>query len=242
MRISIVLQCLVASVFSLGVATAHAATSWDEGQSGDLSNDGLSPTALVMGIGSNLVLGTTGATGSGIDRDYFKFTVPAGATLTAITLLGNTAVAGNVSFIALQGGTQLTVTPTGGGVEQLLALGHYGNDQVGSNLLPAIKLGAPGPLPSGTYSVWVQETGGRADYGFDFVLSAPTPAAVPSLPGRGWLLLGFLLAIIAWFQAARSTAARRAQQDAWLPSNERQGNAALAHRNPVLKPRPAGGA
>lgn len=202
MKLSIVLQCLAASVFGLGIATAHAATSWDEAHNGDLSNDGLSPTSLVMGSGSNWVLGSTGATNTGVDRDYFEFTVPTGATLTAITLLANTSVSGNVSFIAVQGGPQLTVTPTGGGLEQLLALGHYGNDQIGTNLLPAIKLGATGPLPSGTYSVWVQDTGGTADYGFDFVISAPaaTPAAVPSLPGRGLIILGSLLGLIIWFR------------------------------------------
>jgi hypothetical protein len=209
MKISIALRGLAVSVLGLGLSTAHAATIWDEAQNGDLSNDGLSPTALIVSNGSNQVLGTTGTTSNGIDRDYFKFTVPAGATLSAIQLLGNTAVSGSVSFIALQGGPQLTVTPTGGGVEQLLALGHYGNDQIGTDLLPTIKLGPPGPLPSGTYSVWVQDTGGPASYGFDFVISPPAAAKVPSLPGRGLLVLGVLLGLVFWFESSRASPLRR---------------------------------
>jgi hypothetical protein len=40
----------------------------------------------------------------------------------------------------------------------LIAQGHYGNDQINTDLLPQIKLAStPIPLPSGTYSVWVQD-------------------------------------------------------------------------------------
>lgn len=130
--------------------------------------------------------------------------MPAGAALTAIQLLPNTSVSGSVSFIGIQPGPQLTVTPTGGGVELLVALGHYGNDQVGTDLLPTLKVGAPGPLPSGTYSVWVQDTGGPATYGFDFVTSSVAPTVqAPALPSWGPILLGMLLASIYWSRAAR---------------------------------------
>src|SRR5882724_1688564 len=124
MKPGLILSCLAAVLASVAVAGgAHAATIWDEASNGDLSNDGLSPTPLVMSVGSNRVLGTTGNSGQGTDRDYFKFTVPVGAKLTSIVLLPNTAISGSVSFIGIQAGPQLTVTPTGGGVESLIALG-----------------------------------------------------------------------------------------------------------------------
>lgn len=209
MRASIVLQGLAVGV--LGASTAHAATVWDEAQNGDLSGNGIAPTALTVAPGSNVVNGTTGDHGQGVDRDYFKFTVPAGSTVTAIELLSNSSVSGGVSFIGMQPGPQITVTPSGGGAEQLIALGHYGNDQINTDLLPAIKLGRPGPLPSGTYSVWVQDTGGPADYGFDFVLSSPAAAtAAPSLPGWGLLALGTLLGSILCIRAGRAPRATTA--------------------------------
>jgi len=205
MKPSVISKCLAMSVLSMGVATAHAATVWDETSNGDLSNNGLSPTLVVVSPGSNLVLGLTGDSGQGVDRDYFKIIVPAGSTLTSIELLANTAVSVGVSFIGMQAGPQLTVTPSGGGAEQLLASGHYGNDQIGTDLLPAIELGPAGPLPNGTYSVWVQDTGGPASYGFDFVLSAvAAPAAAPSLPGWGLIVLGATLGLITWQKLARS--------------------------------------
>jgi len=154
------------------------------------------------------VLGLTGDHGQGVDRDYFKFTVPAGSTLTAIKLLPNTAVSGGVSFLGMQSGPQLTVTPSGGGQEQLIVLGHYGNDLINMDLLPELKRSTTKiPLPSGTYSVWVQDTGGPAEYGLDFVISAPAAAAMPapSSPWWGLLMLGVLLGSVVYFRAARLT-------------------------------------
>ena len=57
---------------------------------------------------------------------------------------------------------------------------HYGTDLIGSNLLTSLT--TSGSLPSGIYSVWVQETGGPVEYGFDFELTpVPLPAAAPLL-------------------------------------------------------------
>ncbi len=65
---------VAAATFALGVATApaHAGTIYDETVSGDFSNDGLSPTSLAFGLGSNEVFGATGRAiaGGPVDRDY----------------------------------------------------------------------------------------------------------------------------------------------------------------------------
>jgi hypothetical protein len=164
-----------------------------------LSGSGLSPTVLATALGSNVVLGSTGDSGQGVDRDYFTFTVPSGTALTSIKLLGNTSVSGGSSFIAIQSGPQLTVTPSGQGVQQLLGYTHYGNDLIGTDLLPAMVIQFTGALPSGTYSVWVQETGGPAAYGLDLVISPvgggdPQDGDVPTLPEWGFILMALLLA------------------------------------------------
>lgn len=170
---------LVVLALLAGVSgVVQAGTSWDESIHGDLSNDGLAPTWLLTGSGSNRVVGTTGNDGFGIDRDYFSFTVPAGTVLSSLLVLSNTSVSGSSSFIGMQAGPQITVSPSGAGAENLLGFAHYGNEQIGVDILPAVVFGFQGALPAGTYSVWVQETGGLVAYGFDFVTRAvPEPGA-----------------------------------------------------------------
>jgi hypothetical protein len=179
---------LVATVALGSIAfTAHGSTLWDESVSGDLSSNGLSPTSLAAGLGSNIVLGTAGAPqGSDIDRDYFSFTVPDGALLSSIMLLPNTAVAGGFSFIGIQPGPQLTVSPGGAGASAMIAFGHYSNAEIGTNILPSL---GQQSLPSGTYSFWVQDTGGAANFGFDFQI-APVP-----LPGAALLFFSGLFGL-----------------------------------------------
>ncbi len=171
---------LAAALALCAAPLAQAETVWDENVNPDLSSDGLLPTVITLFPGSNDLHGMTGNSGSGVDRDYFSFTLAPGMTLTSLILLPDTNVSGGVSFIAIQPGPQVTVTPEGGGAEALLAFSHYANDQIGQNLL--LLLGLPGGLPSGTYSFWVQETGGPATYGLDLQVSA-----VP-LPAAAWLL------------------------------------------------------
>lgn len=102
MKLKIILGRFAIAVACMGVFTAQAASTWDESANDDLSGDGLSPTQLAMTIGSNNVIGTTGDGGGGGDRDYFSFTVPNGAALTATSLLSNAFVSGSSSFIGIR--------------------------------------------------------------------------------------------------------------------------------------------
>lgn len=195
--------CAALLTGSLSVASAQV-TAWDESITGDLSNSGLSPTALTFTAGTNRVAGTTGNAGTGVDRDYFKFTVPVGAELTSLKVLQGTTVFGSSSFIAIQAGPQVTTTPTGGGVENLLGYSHYGTDSIGTNILPTLTTNPSGSLPSGTYSVWVQETGRQlVNYEFEFGITQVDGggADIPTLPQWGTMLLGAWLCAVMWRQS-----------------------------------------
>ena len=202
-------------VILLGFASpfaAHAGTAWNEAVSGDLSGNGLAPTALTVAAGSNTVVGTVGDAGFGVDRDYFKITVPPGAKLASIVMLGNTFVSGSASFMGIQPGPQVTVSPTtGAGASALLGFTHYTNDEVGTDILPLIAPPAtyPGGLPSGTYTIWIQDTGGTVDYGFDFVIAPVNGAADAPLPLWTYGVLGSILIWLTWRQTARPLNARR---------------------------------
>jgi hypothetical protein len=190
---------LLASAFLYGAA-AHGDTIYNESVSGDLSNSGLTPTALTFSLGLNDVFGTTGksATTGIIDRDYFTFTVAPGLELTAITVLPGTQTLGTLgeSFIGVQAGSEVTVSPLAANATGLLGWYHYGEDTIGVNILPLMgtsglgSTGFTGPLPSGTYSFWVQEASvGSVQYGLEFT-EAPEPSTWTMMLTGMTLLVG----------------------------------------------------
>jgi hypothetical protein len=193
MRDTRLIACSMALLAGAACLPTRAAVVWDEAVSGDLSNNGLAPTALSVALGDNGIVGSMGDGGSGVDRDYFTFTVPVGAQLLAIRINDGTFVSGSLSFMAIQAGPQVTTTPTGNGVEALLGHAHYEGADAGSNFLPRLVQSHPelgGLLPSGTYSIWVQETGGTVFYDYTLVISSvPEPANWGLFTG-GLLLLG----------------------------------------------------
>ena len=98
---------------------------------------------------------------------------------------------GGDSFIAIQAGPQVTMLPNGGGEANLLGYMHYGPEHMGTDLLPLLIFGYSGPLTSGPYTIWIQETAGVVNYGLDFELT-PVP-----LPGAAWLLVSGLAGALA---------------------------------------------
>lgn len=163
-----------------------------------MSNNGLAPTSLAFSAGSNDVFGTTGRTGSVTDRDYFTFTVAQGLELTGITVLPGTSPLGALgfSFFGIESGPQVTVSTAATTAAGLLGWDHFSAGDVGTNILPLIgtsgmgSTGFAGPLPSGTYSVWVQDFNvGTVPYAFEFAI-APTPE--PS----AWILMLTGMALI----------------------------------------------
>jgi len=176
---------LLACAF-LYAAAAHGDTLYNESVSGDLSNSGLTPTLLTVSLGLNDLFGTTGKSAAGvIDRDYFTFTVPQGEHLTAITVLPGTQTLGALgeSFIGIESGPQVTVSTAATDATGLLGWFHYGSGDIGVDILPLMgtsgmgSTGFTAPLPSGTYSFWLQEASvGTVNYGLEFTVATPEPA------------------------------------------------------------------
>ena len=176
---------VVCALVVVGLAAlVPADVIYDESISGDLSSSGLAPTVLTVSPGSNELFGTTGKSDAGVvDRDYFSFTVPTGWVLSSLVLIPGTQTLGplGASFIGIEAGPQVTVSASATDATDLLGWVHYETSDIGTNILPLMGgsgLGATGftpPLPTGTYSFWVQEASvGTVNYGFDFV-TTPTP-------------------------------------------------------------------
>lgn len=195
-------RLLLCAFLSAGaVSGAQAATAWDEAASGDLANVGTSATAVSLGLGSNIITGTTGRSAAGVvDRDYFTFTLPAGWQLDSLTMLPGTTFLGpsGLGFIGVQAGTQVTVNPTGGSPTGLLGWWHYNANDMGTNILPSIGAGPGasgfvGSLQAGSYAFWIQETAtGSVSYNFDFGVSAVPEASTSLLLMAGLAGLAFL--------------------------------------------------
>ncbi|HMM76330.1 MAG TPA: hypothetical protein PJ986_11520 [Gammaproteobacteria bacterium] len=188
--------CIALAMLAMHI-TANAAVVYREADDGELSSNGLAPTAIAIGAGSNQIFGRMGGGGGGADRDYFVVTVPTDMRLTALNLLGETRVIG-VSFIGMQAGSQLTVNPLAGSANGLLGWYHYGASDIGTDILPAIGrgFGASGftpPLSAGSYAFWLQETGtGSVTYGLDLQVQPLQAVPLPSALGSFALALGLL--------------------------------------------------
>jgi len=180
-----VVHILAALVSAAALApAAHAAVVWDETLAGDLSNLGSSPTFVALASGANQILGTTGAPLGIVDADYFTVVVPAGHSLTSLTLLpGTMPVDDIVGFLGLQAGTQVTAVLD---PAPLLGWLHYTSANVGPNLLPLLgtapgAIGFSGPLGPGAYAFWVQDFDfGTAPYGIELGVTAAVPEPLPA--------------------------------------------------------------
>ena len=187
---------------------------YSESTAGDLSNSGLTPTVIDFVLGNNFIEGWTGQNSSGaIDRDYFTFTLDPGQGLDFIQVLMGTQSIG-LSFIGVQAGNQVTVSPSASDATGLLGWYHYTSGDVGTDILDDIGVatagstGFMGPLGPGTYSFWIQEAspGERVHYAFNFGVgefAAPVPEPATWL----MMLAGFGFAGMALRRSRRATPA-----------------------------------
>jgi hypothetical protein len=180
------------------LSNTYAIVVYDESVSGDLSNSGLTPTAVAVELGSNQIFGSTGNSGTGTDRDYFTINVPAGLQLSRLFVLPGTTVGGSVSFLGVQSGNQVTVSTRPANANGLLGWTHYDDSDISNDILPRMGTSGNGsdgftpPLKTGSFSFWVQDfDSGNITYRFDLQLTAvPEPGAyLTLLAGLGLLAL-----------------------------------------------------
>ncbi|MCQ9373040.1 hypothetical protein NMQ14_02110 [Methyloversatilis sp. XJ19-13] len=176
------------------------ASDFDEDVLGDLSNDHLAPTVLMLGpdgshavAGSNVVTGRIGRANGVIDRDYLNFIVPDGYVLKELKVGQQTTFGNQGSFIGLAAGAVMTDPERTPDASALLGYHIYGSADRGQDILDdmAAAIGTVGfsaPLAAGSYTLWIQETSnGAFRYRMNLVL-APVPEA-----DRAVLLLSGLM-------------------------------------------------
>jgi hypothetical protein len=183
------------SVFALALiisAPCSFAITLDEAAVGDFSGDRLNPTPWLLSYspatpphanaGQNILAGTTGRTGSTVDREYVAVTVPEGYMWTELRVGNQTTVGGSQgSFIGLAAGPIIPIEPSASTAAGLLGWKVYGVADRATDILDdmaAAGQGASGftrPLGPGQYSLWIQELAtGSFTFRFNAVLS-PIP-------------------------------------------------------------------
>jgi hypothetical protein len=205
MRIANATWNVLIGVVLFSSAASLMAATYDEGISGDLSNNQAAPTPLTLTLGTNSIIGN--ANGSGGDsQDWIALTVPAGDEMTSYV---NAAYSSTDSqgFTGFQFGSSFG-TNSAFSAGSYAGYAHFGTgatnpstptSTVGVDLLPlmanpSVAAGATGftpPLIAGTYTFLIQQLGASTNYEFDINVSAvPEPGSL-SLLGLGGLGFGF---------------------------------------------------
>jgi hypothetical protein len=166
-------------VLALAAPTqTQAATFWNESIHGELSNNQAAPSAFTLASGVNSVIGSVN--GVSDSQDWLALAVPEGFELSSVVPAAY-ASSDSVAFTGFQGGSVFLGSSSDPGA--YLGYSHFGQGNVGSDLLPAMSAaaGAQGftsPLDSGTYVFLVQQLGAPATYQFDYVVTpVPEPRA-----------------------------------------------------------------
>jgi len=124
--------------------------------------------------------------------------VPNGLFIAAINML-NTSPLGNVGFIGIEAGNQITLPTNASTANGLLGWRHYVPADIGTNILPFMSIPANGSsgfstLGPGDYSLWIQDSSdssvtGPFHYGFDVVLAPEPSTCAISLAALAGLVL-----------------------------------------------------
>ncbi|RTL44227.1 MAG: hypothetical protein EKK53_08090 [Burkholderiales bacterium] len=178
---------VAALVVAATFAGAVQGASWDESVQGDLSDNGLAPSTLILDPGHNVVAGHFGmGRQAGVaDLDYLHIVVPAHLRLQGLRLL-ELVQGGDASFLAIQAGPQLTLPPNAVDPSPLMGYAHIRPvlAAFGTNLLTAMNV--PSTLPAGDYTFWINETDTSEAWRYALDFEA---VAVPEL-ATVWLWLG----------------------------------------------------
>ena len=174
---ALVSVCIVSSSFGQIV--------FDEAVDGEISNSGLNPTVITLGLGNNTVVGSIGDNGQtgatdGTDGDFFTFNLATGLEVHEIS---TTRSAAGRSFFGYNPGTTISSTDASG----LVAGGLFGDLEsataAGSTFDPAsplVTFDTVLPLGAGDHSFIFQEIAPPViDYSVTFyVVPEPSSAAI----------------------------------------------------------------
>ena len=176
---------LVAGIAGCMLAGSAAANViWDEAIDGSLSTDRFNTTDMgTLWAGSNDVLGSTV---SGISK-FFTITIGEGDSWTGL-IVESWESDDDLGFLGVVTGDYFSVDPANPDVTQLMGYVHYGELDVGQDILPTMGMG-PGsqgfttPVGPGTYSFWVRQGGADlSHWDLNFVVESSTV-----VPGAGGL-------------------------------------------------------
>jgi hypothetical protein len=155
---------LTAATWLFGFASGtQAASLWNEATDGDLSDQGLSPTALgALSPGSNVLKATFNAGTTNPSPDYFTFEIPEGSVLVGIELLSwaSSPTFEDIAFMAVQEGPafDFTVPADRSNANGLFGWTHLRSTQVGSNkILFEMSVSNRAPAESGVDAFYAQE-------------------------------------------------------------------------------------
>ena len=164
---------LLLAIFMAALYYPIQAQVWDEASDGDLSDDGMNPSGpFELSLNGNTFIANQ--TGNPRDVDFFTFTIPDGMELSEL-IVSDYDGTDDVAFIGIDSGTTTDVDFMNPDSGDLLGGTTYGTASIGNDILVAMGNlgGAEGftpPLASGTYTIWLNQTGGLSESNLNFVV------------------------------------------------------------------------
>jgi len=142
---------------------------WEDEFNGDLSDDHTAPTGSFVLNDNGMYEVDAVHQGAPRDVDYFTFVIPSGKQLSQIVLdFYDVVDPANLSFIGIVSGNSFPNDANSTTAGDLLGGKTFGVSDEGNDILQDMgtlpgATGFTGPLPSGTYSIWFNQTGDVAD-------------------------------------------------------------------------------
>lgn len=153
---------------------------YNEEVDGNLSNDNQVPTIVELAAGDNRVISSQAGT---VDQaNFFSFQIPEGYELSQL-IVDSYEGSDDIGFIGIDEGNIITGLPANNAPASLIGGLSYGTANVGTDILPAMgdlsnpaagfvsNFGFTPPLASGSYAVWLNQTGGMSATVLNFVLT-----------------------------------------------------------------------
>ncbi|MDA0811777.1 MAG: PEP-CTERM sorting domain-containing protein [Verrucomicrobia bacterium] len=178
-----------ACILWLGASTSSSQIFLhDEAVSGDLSDEFDVPDVFALPSGSSFLRMNLSST----DVDLFTVLLPVGQQLDSLIVRDYHSVLGNISFLGLQVGDQLSAPPSSNFADPIDYV-IFGDWAIAEDILPLMVQTNPAlelPLTNRSIAFWGNETGAASSFVLEFRTST-SPVPEPSSVG----LLGLSVAL-----------------------------------------------